>query len=65
MRDYSKEYRRKEDAGIAKYGKREWNRMKRVKSNQYEKTKKGFVMRMYRNMKSRVTECRRLRPIFI
>ncbi len=53
-RDYKLEYRRKEDAGIAEYGKTEWNRIKRAKSNTYEKTPKGFLMRAYRNIESRV-----------
>ncbi len=55
MRDYKSEYRKAEDKGIAKYGRTEWNRIKRARCNAYEKTKKGYVMRMYRNMKSRVT----------
>lgn len=37
----------------------EWQRIHRIKTNnqdtkKYEKTKKGFLMRTYRNMKSRV-----------
>jgi len=33
---------------------KEHRKRKREYCNKYEKTKKGFVMRMYRNMKSRV-----------
>ena len=34
---------------------REQNAKSRDRSKRYEKTKRGFVMRMYRNMKSRVS----------
>ncbi len=37
-----------------KQHKREW-------TNQYEKSKKGFLMRLYRNMKSRVTGVQKLK----
>jgi hypothetical protein len=32
----------------------EHNRRRRLSCNKYEKTKRGFIMRLYRNMKSRV-----------
>jgi len=33
----------------------EHNLSRRIACNKYEKTKNGFIMRLYRNMKSRVT----------
>ena len=42
-----------EKHGLASW--REFSRKRKAECRKYEKTKKGFVMRMYRNMKSRVT----------
>ena len=54
-RDYSKEYNARKDKFVKEFGIQAWRAKGREKAHKYEKTKKGFVMRMYRNMKSRVT----------
>lgn len=46
--------------------KNEWQRLYRIKTDnsctkKYEKTKNGFLMRLYRNMKSRITGVQKLK----